>query len=156
MDGALAAFDLHDVGDLPPAVLGYGLRRLVTVASVWAMQPTIWVLDEPTTGLDKRFTDLFMDRLTALRRAGHTILLITHDLRLAAGYADRLVVVSQGQIALDGTPAAVLSDSHALAAFGLRPPPIARLSGALAPHGFPHPVLTVERFMAAWQGMDKE
>ena len=44
VDEALAAFDLHDVAELPPAVLGYGLRRLVTVASVWAMQPPIWVL----------------------------------------------------------------------------------------------------------------
>ena len=150
VDEALAAFDLHDVAELPPAVLGYGLRRLVTVASVWAMQPPIWVLDEPTTGLDRRFTDLFMDRLTALHRAGHTILLITHDLRLVAEAAQRVVVIHEGRVALDGSSSSVMADAAPLARFGLRPPPITRLSAALAPHGFPHPILTVEEFADFW------
>ena len=156
VEQALAAFDLQEMVEMPPAVLGYGLRRLVTVASVWAMQPPIWVLDEPTTGLDERFTNLLTKHLQALHQAGHTILLITHDLRLAAGIAERIVVISQGQVALDGPPANALGDAHALAAFGLRPPPITRLSAALAPYGFPHPMLTVDQFMSAWQAMSDE
>ncbi len=93
---ALAAFDLTALAETPPAVLGYGLRRLVTVASVWAMQPPIWVLDEPTTGLDAHFTGLLLTRLRSCTTLAHTILLITHDLKLAAEAAQRVVVISRG------------------------------------------------------------
>jgi energy-coupling factor transport system ATP-binding protein len=147
---ALAAFDLMPLAETPPAVLGYGLRRLVTLASVWAMQPPIWLLDEPTTGLDARLAGLLRDRLHALHRAGHTILLITHDLKLAAE-AERIVVISRGRVIVDGAPSAVMADSASLEAVGLRPPPIARLSALLAPHGFPHPTLSVDQFMANWR-----
>ncbi len=147
---ALAAFNLSALAETPPAVLGYGLRRLVTLASVWAMQPPIWLLDEPTTGLDALFADLLMERLHSLHKAGHTILLITHDLKLAAR-AQRVVVISRGRVALDGPPAAVLASSAPLEAVGLRPPPVTRLSALLAPHGFPHPLLSVEQFMESWE-----
>lgn len=147
---ALAAFDLAALAETPPAVLGYGLRRLVTLASVWAMQPSIWLLDEPTTGLDARLIALLMERLHQLHRAGHTVLFITHDLKLAA-QAQRILGVSQGRVVLDGPPQAVLADSAALHAIGLRPPPIARLSGLLADAGFPHPMLGVEQFAEAWR-----
>lgn len=152
---ALAAFDLAALAETPPAVLGYGLRRLVTLASVWAMQPPIWLLDEPTTGLDARFTGVLMARLRSLHAAGHTILLITHDLKLAAA-AQRVVVISRGRVALDGPPTTVLADQAGLEAVGLRPPPITRLSALLAPHGFPHPLLGVEQFMEAWRMVNGE
>jgi energy-coupling factor transport system ATP-binding protein len=148
---ALAVFGLQDAVHVPPAVLGYGLRRLVTIASVWAMQPSIWVLDEPTTGLDARYTAQLMDQLTDLWASGHTILLITHDLRLAAEMAERIVVLFEGQVVLDGSPETVLADADGLQRYGLRPPAIARLSALLAPWGFPHPSLTVDGFLAAWQ-----
>lgn len=153
---ALAAFDLAALVEAPPAVLGYGLRRLVTIASVWAMQPLIWLLDEPTTGLDARFTRLLLARLHSLHRLGRTVLFITHDLKLAAAAAQRIVVISQGRVALDGPPHAILADSAALEAVGLRPPPITRLSAQLAPHGFPHPMLTVEQFMETWRTVHGE
>ena len=153
VDGALAAFDLHNVGDLPPAVLGYGLRRLVTVASLWAMRPPIWVLDEPTTGLDRHFTGMLVDALSELHDGGHTILLITHDLRLVAEIAQRVVVIHEGRVALDGPPSTVLADAASLTPFGLRPPPITRLSAALAPYGFPHPILTVGDFVDCWHDL---
>jgi energy-coupling factor transporter ATP-binding protein EcfA2 len=150
VEAALAAFDLEALAETPPAVLGYGLRRLVTVASVWAMRPPIWILDEPTTGLDDHFSSVLAKHMRTLHQAGHTILLITHDLRLAAAIAERIAVVSQGQIALDGPPSTVMRDAQALAAFGLRPPPITRLSAALAPHGFSHPMLTMKQFVVEW------
>jgi energy-coupling factor transport system ATP-binding protein len=152
---ALAAFELSALTETPPAVLGYGLRRLVTLASVWAMQPPIWLLDEPTTGLDARLIGLLMARLRSLHQAGHTILFITHDLKLAA-QAQRVVVISQGRVAIDGPPSVVLAGSAALEAAGLRPPPIARLSALLAPHGFPHPLLSVEQFMETWRMVNGE
>jgi energy-coupling factor transporter ATP-binding protein EcfA2 len=151
VEEALAAFDLLALADAPPAVLGYGLRRLVTLASVWAMQPPIWLLDEPTTGLDARLTRLLLARLSSLHQAGRTILFITHDLKLAAEAAQRVVVISQGRVVLDGPPSIVLADSAAMQAVGLRPPPITRLSALLASHGFPHPMLSVDQFVETWK-----
>lgn len=151
VEDALAAFDLQAAATLPPAVLGYGLRRLTTLASVWAMQPAIWVLDEPTTGLDARLVALLLARLHTLHAAGRTILLITHDLKLAA-QAERIVALSRGRVALDGPPAAVLADEAPLAALALRPPPVTRLSALLATRGFPHPQLTADDFLQAWNG----
>lgn len=150
VDEALAAFDLPALAGTPPAILGYGLRRLVTLVSVWAMQPPIWLLDEPTTGLDARLTDLLMERLHTLHRAGHTILFITHDLKLAA-QAQRIVAIDRGRVVMDGPPQSVLADSAGLARVGLRPPPVTRLSALLAPHGFPHPMLAVEQFVETWR-----
>lgn len=149
---ALAAFDLSALAEAPPAVLGYGLRRLVTLASVWAMHPPIWLLDEPTTGLDARLTGLLMERLHGLHRAGHTILLITHDLKLAAA-TQRMIGISQGRVALDGPPQSVLANGAGLQAIGLRPPPITRLSAMLVELGFPHPMLRVEQFVESWRWM---
>jgi energy-coupling factor transport system ATP-binding protein len=114
------------------------------------MQPPIWLLDEPTTGLDAYFTRLLMDRLHTLHQAGHTILFITHDLKLAA-QAQRVVAISQGRVVLDGPPSVVLAGGATLEAAGLRPPPIARLAALLAPHGFPHPLLGVEQFVETWK-----
>ncbi len=151
VEDALAAFDLQSAASMPPAVLGYGLRRLTTLASVWAMQPAIWVLDEPTTGLDARLVALLLARLHTLHAAGRTILLITHDLKLAA-QAERIVALSQGEVALDGPPAVVLADEAPLTALALRPPPVTRLSARLATRGFPHPQLTVDDFLQAWNG----
>lgn len=156
VQAGLDAFELQDVADVPPAVLGYGLRRLVTVASVWAMQPAIWVLDEPTTGLDAHFTAKILAGLRDLHQDGHTILLITHDLRLVAEAPQRIVVLHQGRVVLDGEPASLLADAEPLGRYGLRPPPITRLSGLLAPHGFPHPALTVAGFVEAWEGLMRD
>jgi energy-coupling factor transport system ATP-binding protein len=127
VERALDRFDLQRWKDTPPAVLGYGQRRMVTLAAVWAMQPPLWILDEPTTGLDARLTARLVSEMRSLHHAGHTLLLVSHDLRLAA-IAERLVVIAGGRVVLDGEPRAVLADADALQPFGLRPPPVARLA----------------------------
>ncbi|MCB0076968.1 MAG: ABC transporter ATP-binding protein [Anaerolineales bacterium] len=124
---ALDRFALAPWADTAPAILGYGLRRLVTIAAVWAMQPPIWLLDEPTTGLDRTLTLRLLDEMVALHQAGHTLLLITHDLRLAA-WAERMVVIAAGRVALDGSPRELLADYQQLRPFGLRPPAVSRLA----------------------------
>ncbi len=144
---ALARFDLAAWADAPPAVLGYGLRRLVSIAAVWAMQPRLWVLDEPTTGLDARLTGRLVEEMRALHSSGHTLMLITHDLRLVAALAERLVVIAGGRVALDGTPRVLLADAAPLRPFDLRPPPVTRLAGKVP--WLSSDLLTVEELVAA-------
>ncbi len=143
---ALATFGLTDQADRPPAVLGHGLRRQVTLASLLARRPPILILDEPTSGLDWEKTQVLLDRLSERREAGHTILFITHDLRLVAERASHVLVLHRGELLAEGTTRKILSRPDLLARASITPPPITRLSQALQPCGMRGDSLTVEAF----------
>ena len=131
----LARFRLEAHAQAPPALLGYGLRRKVGVAAVYAMHPQIFILDEPSTGLDRRGIQELMSLLKAMNAEGHTILLITHDMRIVAEHARRTVVLHEGRVLADGDTASVLGRSDELARAGIRPPQIAQLAQSLWPRG---------------------
>ncbi len=148
---ALAAFDLGAYADLPPAMLGWGLRRKVTLAAVYAMRPRILVLDEPTTGLDRRSADDLMTRVDALHAAGHTIILVTHDMRLVAEHAHETLVMHEGRVLAHGATRAVLSRANELARAAIDAPQVTRLAQALSAEGLPGDVLTVDEFCAHYR-----
>ncbi|MFQ5855066.1 MAG: energy-coupling factor ABC transporter ATP-binding protein [Anaerolineae bacterium] len=148
---ALAAFELNAFADAPPAVLGYGLRRQITVAAVWAMQPEILVLDEPTTGLDRRHTRALMSRMMGLHRQGHTLILITHDMKLVAEYAQRVVIMHEGHIIADGPTRKVFQREKLLTRSCLTVPPITRLARRLTACGMSGDPLTVDEFDAQYR-----
>ena len=90
---ALKRVGLGDVAGLHPLRLGRGDRQRLAVASALAMNPDVLILDEPTTGLDWRGAKALMELLTDLNRDGTTIVMITHDLPLAAHHASRTVTL---------------------------------------------------------------
>ena len=90
---ALKRVGLGDVAGLHPLRLGRGDRQRLAVASALTMNPDVLILDEPTTGLDWRGTEALMGLLTDLNRDGTTIVMITHDLPLAARHASRTVTL---------------------------------------------------------------
>ncbi|MHB0857739.1 MAG: energy-coupling factor ABC transporter ATP-binding protein [Anaerolineae bacterium] len=147
---ALAAFELAEFADAPPAMLGLGLRRKVSVAAVYAMRPRVLVLDEPTAGLDWRSVCGLMERVNLLNAAGSTIILVTHDMRLVAEHARQVLVMHQGRSLLSGTPRQVFGDTEALAVAHLAPPPITQLARCLAGYGLPLDILTVDEFRSAY------
>jgi cobalt transport protein ATP-binding subunit len=146
VDAALARFDLSALAEQPPAILSYGQRRRVTLASLAAMDPAILVLDEPTVGLDAPGLHETFDWLAELHTRGHTILLVTHDMALAAEYAGRAVILHQGQILGDGPPAELFQQSELLARASLVPPPVMALANALRSCGLESKGLTVASF----------
>jgi energy-coupling factor transporter ATP-binding protein EcfA2 len=152
VEEALLRFDLLAVADTPPAILSYGLRRRVTLASLAAMDPPILVLDEPTVGLDAWGLRETFDWLAELRSQGRTILLVTHDMGLVSGFAERMVVLQQGQILADGLPADLFRQPDLLAQASLVPPPVVALAQALRPHGFGGDGLSVGAFCDAYVG----
>ena len=91
---ALERVGLGDVAGLHPLRLGRGDRQRLAVASALAMNPDVLILDEPTSGLDWRGTEALMGLLTDLNRDGTTIVMITHDLPLAARHASRTVTLT--------------------------------------------------------------
>ena len=143
---ALRAFGLVEYADVPPAVLGYGLRRKVAVAAVYAMRPRILILDEPTTGLDWRSSRELLDLVDQLHAQGHTIILITHDMRIAAEYAQEMLVMHQGRALAYGPTKEVFQQAEDLCRAQLAPPQITQLGCRLAEWGFPRDVMTVGEF----------
>lgn len=99
--------------------LSGGERARVAIAGALAMEPDHLVLDEPFTGLDWPARQGLLDRLAELRTSGHSVVVVTHDLRDLDALADRVVVLSGGRVVLDCDPGAV---DGALADHGVRPP----------------------------------
>jgi ABC-type multidrug transport system ATPase subunit len=92
------------------------------IAAVLALEPQILIFDEPTTGQDWRGAMAIVEMLRTLNERGKTTVLITHHLYLLPGFAERLVVMDAGKIALDGPLRDVLYDREGLESSGLIPP----------------------------------
>jgi energy-coupling factor transporter ATP-binding protein EcfA2 len=146
----LARFGLDDMAERHPAVLGRGVRRLTALAAIYAMRPRTLVLDEPTGGLDRRFTGMLMDLLASLAADGDAIVLITHDMRLVAEHAARVILMRAGKLIADGSPSEIFDQTELLATSGVQAPQVARLAEVLRPHGMPRGICTVDRFVDAY------
>ncbi|MGR0320160.1 ABC transporter ATP-binding protein [Agromyces sp. ZXT2-3] len=117
---ALAATGVADLADRPVEELSGGQRQRVWIAMVLAQQTDIVLLDEPTTFLDVTHQLELLDLLTSLNRErGTTVVMVLHELNLAARYADHLVVMSSGRIVAEGDPSTVLTADSVHDAFGL-------------------------------------
>ncbi|MGD2144160.1 MAG: ABC transporter ATP-binding protein [Anaerolineae bacterium] len=156
VEEALSLFDLQPFAERPPATMSFGLRRQVTVASLFALRPPILILDEPTTGLDGASTRSLFDRLAELRDGGHTILLITHDMRLVAEWADDVLVLRRGHLVAQGSAREILAQADLLARVSVSPPPVTRLSQQLAHHGMRGDSLTIEEFYREYRTLVEE
>ncbi|WP_072805753.1 ABC transporter ATP-binding protein [Rhodococcoides yunnanense] len=121
-EAAIAATGLTDVADRDVLTLSGGQRQRAWIALIVAQQADTLLLDEPTTFLDLNHQLEVLRLLRRLnRRQGNTVLLVLHDISLAARFSDRLVVLStDGKILADGTPPDVLTPQLLHAAFDLR------------------------------------
>jgi len=152
----LRLFKLEEYTSKPPAILGYGLRRKVTLAAVYAMRSPIMVLDEPTTGLDWRSSRELMERIVALCREGHTIVFISHDMKLVAQFSDRTLVLNAGQVLDCDTTRNVFRRRESLERAFIAPPQITTLSQRMAPYGMKGDSLTVREFYEEYSAIKHE
>jgi iron complex transport system ATP-binding protein len=117
---ALTATGTLELADRRVEELSGGQRQRVWIAMVLAQQSDIVLLDEPTTFLDATHQLELLDLLTDLNRdRGATVVMVLHDLNLAARYADHLVVMTEGRIVASGTPGEVITAETVESAFGL-------------------------------------
>jgi len=144
---SIEAMGLSSVKDQPPFSLTLGERRRVSIASVMAMDPQVFILDEPTTGLDARETDDLMEGIDRLNLDGRTVVLITHDMKLVAKHAKRVVVMSEGRIVLDSDPRRVFTDLELMLRSKLIPPPVAQLAHRLSSLEVPRDVISPEELV---------
>ena len=108
---AESLLDMVALGDKiksPIAALSGGMKRRLILARALLNEPRVLILDEPTTGLDPQARHLIWTRVRALRATGVTVLLTTHYMEEAAQLCDRVVIIDEGRILLEGTPAALV------------------------------------------------
>ncbi|WP_255513476.1 ABC transporter ATP-binding protein [Homoserinibacter sp. GY 40078] len=118
---ALEATGISDLADRSVDELSGGQRQRVWIAMALAQETDILLLDEPTTFLDVAHQIEVLDLLADLNRdRGTTIVMVLHDLNLAARYADTIVAMRDGTLAACGTPAEVVTDSFVEEVFGMR------------------------------------
>ena len=146
----------HDFAQRSPFELSGGQMRRVALAGVLAMSPTILVLDEPTTGLDADARGEFYYYLRrAQQEQGVTIVLVSHDMTEVATLANRLYVLNNGRLVMQGTPRTVFAQGDALRTWGLAQPPLSELLALLRKQGLAIPagILTLDEAFAALQDL---
>ncbi|HEY4132393.1 MAG TPA: ABC transporter ATP-binding protein [Gemmatimonadaceae bacterium] len=114
---AMDRCDIAQFSDRWISTLSGGERQRVRLARALAQEPSVLVLDEPTTFLDIRHEMTTFELLRRLRDEGATILLVTHNINLAARYADELVLMDRGRVAAHGSPASVLTEDRVAAVY---------------------------------------
>jgi len=123
------------------------MKTLVALASVLVLKPKVLIVDEPTSGLDRKSSITLMNIFKELRNRGYTIIFITHDMKLVYENADRVVVMNDGEILLDGTPRQVFSQVDILKSAYIKPPQITQLAYALEELEIPTTVYKVDEFL---------
>jgi iron complex transport system ATP-binding protein len=99
--------------------LSGGQRQMAALAQALVGSPSVLLLDEPTSALDLRHQDEFMRTIQGIAASGTIVIVILHELSLAARMADRLVVLSQGRVAADGKPETVLNSETLAKVWGI-------------------------------------
>ena len=128
-----------------------GEKRRVAIASVAVLEPRVLIIDEPTVGLDYAEARSVLNTLRELNeKRGITVAIITHDMRIVAEYAERVVVMNDGRIVAEGSPREVFSKRlDELSKLSLLPPAPTVLAHRLKTAGFclRSDVLTIDEFV---------
>lgn len=129
--------DLAAIGDKSPFELSGGQQRRVAFAGVLAMEPEVLVLDEPMAGLDPAARRDFLELIDRLHLDGLTVVMVSHSMDDLANCCDRIVVMNEGAVFAEGTPAQVFAHADELKSIGLGVPAAQRMALALAKAGVP-------------------
>ena len=142
---ALKITGLGNYRQLYPFKLSLGDRRKVAVASIVAMRPKVLIFDEPLTGQDYKGRYELVNLAADLHHAGHTVIMISHDMELVARYTERTLVVGKGQLLLDTPTRDVFDHVSLLRETYIEPPEIIRLAQELRVCGLPSGLLSIDQ-----------
>jgi energy-coupling factor transporter ATP-binding protein EcfA2 len=146
---ALEVFDLTKFRKRYVLGLDEDLKTYLAITSILPLKPEIIFIDEPTTGLDTRGEAKMMESLNHLRdEQGKTIIIITHNMKTIGNYCDRVLVMSDGELILDGPTREIFTQNEKLLEADILPPQITRLGQLLADEfQCPRDILTVQEFV---------
>ena len=146
VNNALQRFSLAPYKKQYPRFLSGGEKQRVALASVLVAEPKVLILDEPTRGMDNALKTSLMQFLKEYRQQGNTVIVVTHDVEMAAAHAERIILLSEGKVVVDGHKKEVLS--RAL----LFSPQINRVLQGFEKYGVPQDILTVEEALNLIKG----
>ncbi len=138
----------QDLFDKSPFELSGGQKRRVAIAGILAMEPKLLILDEPTAGLDPKGREEILQKISELhKRLGITVVFVSHSMENIASMADRIVVMNQGSVVMEGTPDEIFKRADSLNKIGLSVPQITEVCDRLRQKGFPLPegIYTLDR-----------
>ncbi|MDR9381300.1 MAG: ABC transporter ATP-binding protein [Natronomonas sp.] len=141
---ALAIVDAAHLEDRVPHYLSGGEKRLVGLAGVLVLEPSVVILDEPLAGLDPERSRLVGERIQKIHEKGISVVLSTHDMEFAAEIADRVCVMADGNVVGGDTPREVFYDDDLLDRANLRPPAAVRIARDAGLEGSTRPVTEAE------------
>ena len=138
-----------------PFDLSGGQKRRVAIAGVIAMEPEVLILDEPTAGLDPAGREEILSNIEAYRKAKNAaIIMVTHSMADVAKMAQRLIVMNDARLVMDGTPEEIFSYSQKLVQMGLDIPEITSVFLKLIDMGIPvKPVYSIEQAVDALKAL---
>ena len=153
VEQVLETVDLQGSEEEYPFALSRGQRQKLAVGTILAMNPPVMVIDEPTTGMDWQGGIQMMNLIKQLHQAGRTVIMITHDMRIVAEFASRVVVMAKGQTLADGTSRQIFVRTDILSQAFLEAPQMMRIAQALSKYGMPADILTVNEAVSAMKRM---
>ena len=145
----LARFRLTALQDRDGRLLSGGQMRRASLAIGVALNPGILLLDEPTANLDIATRKEIMRTLWDMKEITETVVIATHDMQLVCEWAERILVLCEGEVAADGSRDEIFGNYSLTRKVGIRPPEIFAMGQALDPRAFCY---TVEEFVTAFQG----
>lgn len=153
VEEALRICGLYQFRKWPISALSYGQKKRVTIASVLVQRPKLILLDEPTAGQDYQHYTEIMEFLKTLNEKGYTIVMITHDMHLMLEYSERAIVLCDGEIIADDSPARILSNTDIIQKANLKETSLYKLSLLCdsKPEEFIQNFINYEREVARWQ-----
>lgn len=128
VEKAFKFFNLEKFRESHPYRISFPLRKLVGMASIYTMQPDVFILDEPTTGQDHITTRIVYSLIERLRAEGSTVICVAHDMILLAEVVERMLVMRDSLLIADTDPKTVFSDKELMSSTHLTPPQITELS----------------------------
>ena len=115
-----------------PFSLSRGQRQMVALASVVVLEPELVILDEPTSGLDYRECMTVMETVRRMADRGSAVIMVCHDMEVVSDFAERLVVMADGEIAAAGPTHDLFADESLMKRANMRPPQVVELANELA------------------------
>ncbi|MEW6662148.1 MAG: energy-coupling factor ABC transporter ATP-binding protein [Bacillota bacterium] len=148
VERALEDTGVAELRNKPTHLLSFGQKKLVAIAGILAMEPSVLVFDEPTAWLDPKHSVMIFKLMERISRNGKTVVLSTHDADLAFSWADYIYVLKDGVLAGEGTPEMVFQDDALLQQAHLEKPWVLEVYNQLKGHGLLSPGIPVPRTKA--------
>lgn len=149
----LTRFRLSDLKDRDGRLLSGGQMRRASLAIGIALNPGILLLDEPTANLDIATRKEIMHTLEDMKEVTETVLIATHDMQLVCEWAERIIVLWNGQVVADGSRDEIFGNRDIVEKVGIRPPEIFSLGQAIEPSALCY---TIDAFLNTFEGRSHE